>query len=262
MTAHLATLFCLLLWPFTAARAAVLVTSLPFPIQIDWKNQTGPIIDLTGVSETLDLDGDGSVDFRFGSSDGFASVQSQRANRVLYLISSLPNIGGPVAPISIGDIIGVPFGDIRFGWSSTDFVDGFTEPNEVGTAGTLALQVSSGWASAFPEFGLRAPIGVEFLAPDGVHYGYIDVFVGGRFDSLVVHGWAYESVPGMPIQASLIPEPGTTVLIGSSAFLLWQRNTNTRKENKALQRTARGLFVSMLYLIRKCLGFGRAQPRP
>jgi len=59
-----------------------------------------------------------------------------------------------------------------------------------------------------------------------------------------------------------IPEPGTAAYLGGSALLLWQRNANTRKENKALQRTARGLLVLTLRLIRKCLGFGGAQPRP
>jgi hypothetical protein len=59
-----------------------------------------------------------------------------------------------------------------------------------------------------------------------------------------------------------IPEPGTAAYLGGSALLLWQRNANTRKENKALQQTARGLVVSALHLIRKCLSFGLARSRP
>jgi hypothetical protein len=59
-----------------------------------------------------------------------------------------------------------------------------------------------------------------------------------------------------------IPEPSTAAYVASSALLLWRRNANTRKENKALQRIARGLLVSTLHLIRKCFGFGKARPRP
>ena len=58
-----------------------------------------------------------------------------------------------------------------------------------------------------------------------------------------------------------IPEPSTVFLIGGCTALLWYRNGNARKENKALQRTARGWVVSTLGFIRKCLGFGGAQPR-
>ena len=59
-----------------------------------------------------------------------------------------------------------------------------------------------------------------------------------------------------------VPEPGTAFLIGGSALFLLQRSGTSRKKDKALQQTVRGLLVSTLKLIRKCLGFGRAQPLP
>jgi hypothetical protein len=61
---------------------------------------------------------------------------------------------------------------------------------------------------------------------------------------------------------TVIPEPSAAGLLCGSAFLLWHRNASNRKENKALLPTPRGWLVSMLYFIRKCLGFGRAHSRP
>lgn len=61
---------------------------------------------------------------------------------------------------------------------------------------------------------------------------------------------------------TVIPEPSTTALFAGSAIWLLHRNASNRKENKALLPTPRGWLVSTLYFIRKCLGFGRAHPRP
>jgi hypothetical protein len=59
-----------------------------------------------------------------------------------------------------------------------------------------------------------------------------------------------------------IPEPSTAGLLGTGTAFLLQRHRSQTKQNKALQRTARGWLVSMLSLVRRCLGFGGVQPRP
>ena len=110
--------------------------------------------------------------------------------------------------------------------------------------------------------GGAAYLGVEFSLDDTLHYGWIlidnELGAGGG----VIKSFAYESEAGVPIVAGAIPEPSTSVLIGGGTALMLKRNSQTRKQNKALQRTTRGLFVSTLNLIRKCLGFGSAQIRP
>ena len=111
------------------------------------------------------------------------------------------------------------------GRSSYDVYDGYVAANREG----------GGFASAPYEYTINGDVrGVE----------YWDGHLDGTFT------------------VTSIPEPGTASLIGGSALFLWQRNATNRKENKALQRTPRGWFVSTLSLIRKCLGFGGVHPRP
>jgi len=97
-----------------------------------------------------------------------------------------------------------------------------------------------------------AYIGVEFMAWDGVHYGWIQYtgygvaqvpvrgpngeilgytmipLLGGFVDS-----WGWETQPGLSIIAGAIPEPSTTLLVGTGTPLLWLRNARTRKQHKS-----------------------------
>ncbi len=56
-------------------------------------------------------------------------------------------------------------------------------------------------------------LGVEFLIGAETHYGWVLIetfppFVGGR-----ILNWAYESEPGVGIQAGAIPEPSAALLV-------------------------------------------------
>ena len=250
MNTMLQWLWALLLLP-TWAGAAVVVTyrgNAPNTFTFD-----PPFI----TDTDFDVNGDGVQDFRFVGDFLVNAMQSYGGNRFIGVLAFFPDLGGSVVPVTAGSIVG----------SDTSFL-----------AGDWHLHTDNGGGSGYglgsgpsPMQFADAYIGVEFTAADGLHYGWIQ-YTGYSHPENglpampvpggVINSWAWESQPGAPIIAGAIPEPGTAALIGGSSLLLWQRNATNRKENKALQRTARGLFVSTLNLIRKCLDFGRAQRRP
>ena len=66
----------------------------------------------------------------------------------------------------------------------------------------------------------NAYIGVEFMAADGIHYGWIQyqgfsvaypfaINVPGGW----VNSWGWETTPGVPIIAGSVPEPGRLLLL-------------------------------------------------
>ena len=242
-TATKAALFTALLWPINAATAAVVITSLPFPLEI--------YDDLNGRYDPVDINSDGTTDFVFASVFSGTVMQTPNANRGVIRLDPPPNIGGPPVPLDPGYLIGASLARSAFGdlyWDGSDL--------------TIVQVLSTGSGSAFPESGQRALIGLEFQSALGTHYGYFDVFAGKGYAGITLYGWAYESQPGVPIQAAFVPEPSTAAYLGGGAFLLWQRNGQTRKQNKALLPTPSGRFVSALYVVLKCLSCGRARPRP
>ena len=241
----------------TAAPAAVVAVSFPIAEQIT-----------TDFAENYfpkDIDGDGSIDFTLSGSYTGAFIRTERANRVVLLRDPPPDLGGPLAAFSGGALIGVDSLNAPFEFFSGDFPYGFGGDNYVAEGeegGYLAIVICYDFCSYTPFAAGRAYAGFEFERNGLKHYGYLDLSGAPNAKGVQLYGWAWETEPGRAIAAGAIPEPSTAAYIGGSAFLLWQRNAHTRKQNKALQRTARGLFVSTLSFIRKCLGFGGAQPRP
>jgi hypothetical protein len=249
MTAKLRWLWILLLLP-TWAKAAVLVT---------YRGDSPNLFDFSPVtlnSEDFDINGDGTPDFRFLRDPFVVALQSHGANRFISTVSVPPDRGGDVTPVLSGSIIG----------ADTTFLAGDWHRHTDNGGG-------SGFGLNFGPNAMRyadAYIGVEFMLAGVIHYGWIQYVgfshpeKGVPFPLLrgFIDSWAWETQPGVPIIAVAIPEPSTTVYIGGSAFLIWQRNAHTRKQNQALLTTPRGRFVSALNLVRKWLGFGRARPRP
>ena len=232
-----------LLWPLSAATAVVVITALPAPLEI--------YDDLNGRFDPVDVNDDGMIDFVFASVSSGTVMQTPNANRGVIRLDPPPNIGGPPVPLHPGYLIGISLAPSAFGdlyWDGSDL--------------TIVQVLSTGSGSAFPETGLRALIGLEFVSALGTHYGYFDMFAGKGYAGITLFGWAYESQPGVPIQAAFVPEPSTAAYLGAGTALIWKRNRHTWKQDKALPPTPRGRFVSALLRIRKRLGFGWAHPRP
>lgn len=76
----------------------------------------------------------------------------------------------------------------------------------------------------------RYLLGLRFVRPDGVHYGYLDVTIDSPLPAwpgyygLTVHGWAFEDQPGTPITTSFIPAPPTGCFVfGIAAVSAYRR---------------------------------------
>jgi hypothetical protein len=162
----------------------------------------------------IDIDNNGTDDFQFGGSVIRGSVfRTERANRMVAIPASPPNVGGSAVPILPGVEVGsiLPTGAV---WLSSS-VDGFTEPEALdGTFSLLVLCVSTGCEGLFySPGGLRAMLGVEFLAEDGLHYGYFDLEYEPGGVNARIWGWAYESEANTTIVTALIPEPSWWLLV-------------------------------------------------
>jgi hypothetical protein len=207
-----------------AARAAVVVTMLPEPLEIREE--------LWGRFDPIDVDGNGTVDFTFSSAFSGVGLRTERANRAIYRIDPPPNIGGPLQPLPQGYMIGTtldPADMTDVAWRSSDILGGYVDPDEMAFI-LIVLVVSTGSESAFPEWGLRAPVGIEFEIDGNIHYGYLDITAGKGYAGITLHGWAYETEPGVPIIAALVPEPSYTLMVGVGLLSLIARRTRKKKE--------------------------------
>lgn len=170
----------------------------------------------------LDLDSNGTVDFAFVADIvSFAGIHPENQNKYLIHPSPPPNIGGGVAALDSAYVIGPN--------SATGSAeDWFGSDNY----STLVFVLDTGITGEF--YHNRAFIGLEFEADDGVHYGWIDVEGASRTmenhllkdSSLIIHGWAYESTPGVSIVAGAIPEPtaiGLTLITALAAIVIRRR---------------------------------------
>lgn len=182
---------------------------LPFPSDVDF-----------------DVNSDGLADYRFLSDGSFvALIQSYGSNRFISTLSTGKDVGGDVAPVESGSIIGIDSSMLSGGWH-----------HHTDNVGNPALSTGYGLNSGAMQMQFAdAYIGVEFAAADGIHYGWIQYvgyshpekglghyLPGGSIDS-----WAWETRPGVPITAGAIPEPSATLLFLVASLAMLCRN---RKE--------------------------------
>ncbi len=197
---------------------AVVVTYRSRPSVVDFNNS---------AYDSFDVNGDGLADFRFAVGSLTSAFLAFGENRFIATLAAEPSAGGVVDPVYHGDILGSDVSSRTFGaWHKhTDNrgLSGFSL-----TSGLRALQ----FENAF--------IGVEFMAADGVHYGWIqfqgfshpdtviDTAIGqfhppaGTLGGLV-NSWAYESEPGKPIIAGAVPEPSSALLFTAGVTISFFR---------------------------------------
>lgn len=119
-----------------------------------------------------------------------------------------------------GFAIALNLQDSRIRWNSSDLIGGYVSPDELVISEIIQV-FFSGHNTQFTE---RSTIGIEFEAEDGTHYGYFDVspapYIAPR---ITLHGWAWETQPGVPILAGQVPEPSALLLLGLTATTLLMR---------------------------------------
>ncbi len=235
MTAKLHWLWALLLLPRWAGAAVVVTYRGDAPNTFTF--------DPPFITDTeFDVNADGGADFRFVGDYLVTAMQSYGGNRFISVLAVAPDLGGSIVPVTIGNIIGADISFLGGAWHR--HTDNSNNPSLATGYGLSTGPSPMQFADAY--------IGVEFAAADGLHYGWIQ-FTGYSHPTNglpfmpvpggVINSWAWETQPRVPIIAGAIPEPSTAAYIGGSAFLIWQRNANTRKQNKSAAANRWGLRV-------------------
>ncbi len=197
------------------SHAAVIVHELPEPLVVEG---FGP----SDVFFPIDMDGNGSVDFILVGSVSAAGIRTERANRSIIRVSPPPNIGGYVESSKTDFDIGPSLLGENVRWSSSDFVEGYVDPDEM----TMSIVIQVFFSGYFTRLTERSYIGIEFESEAGTHYGYFDVSPSERLGAVprfIVHGWAWETIPGKSIRAGAIPEPSSLMLLIATAGMVWRR---------------------------------------
>lgn len=164
--------------------------------------------DLLPATERLDLNSDGRWDIEFYAHDDTFRIYTNTSVEVIAVPATPPNLGGYLAPLESGAIIGGTSPSEGFVWfaDSAAFYSCALLGNSVVCLGL--------WGNGVDNLGFR----IE--EDDGFHYGYISVdtpFLGihGGF----IRGFGYESSPDTGILAGAIPEPSASALLLALAGL-------------------------------------------
>ena len=212
-------IFCLL--PVLAAVPAQAAIVATFPLVPERVSVAlgGDITELVSV----DFNGDSQPEFWMNS--GGIGLFLLPPNRVFIRQSLPPNLGGLVGNVAFGFSIHADSVRTGYGWYEGFLTDSLTasypELPRTAVVDFGGCFTPGGCISLFIDRSGYMALEMQFA--DGVHYGWVhinhlqpngdSVGVGGYLDA-----WAYETVPGAPILAGAVPEPGTWTL--SSAALL------------------------------------------
>ena len=164
----------------------------------------------------MDLDGNGTADFRFLGGNPLAglgfTLEAQNQNKLL---------GYPTNP---GDLAISDYGARRLNLGAvvssvpaagSDWFGKKPNPN----TSNVGLYLISCFGDCGGDFAransmqTEGYVGVQFFAADGLHYGWIRVRGGNSNDGRILD-YAYNTVPGQGIAAGAVPEPSTWALLG------------------------------------------------
>lgn len=181
-----------------------------------------------------DIDGDATTDFNLttfqnATSGGGAFYNclmaiNQVDNSNLWLTSSpeLPSNIAKLAPLPDGTVVGpTPGAGFAFGSNFAVY--------PLGILNGIYSPLSSG----------SQKIGFQFMATDGLHYGWATLTLnipGDFYDtaSLTIDGWAYNDTPGEAIDVGAVPEPSAVSLgllaLGAAGVAAYKRSRRQRSQ--------------------------------
>jgi len=149
-----------------------------------------------GQHYVLDLDGDGNPELTFAYDFHFIGVRSEWVTRIFTSMSPPPNLGGSVAPLSLGFSIGLTSEVGSLQWV------GRIPPYEFDFS-PLIQCFDIGCAGDFR--GQHAYMGVEFQRAGATHYGWVLLQVSADYAIGSIESWAWETRPGVSIKAGARP---------------------------------------------------------
>ena len=198
----------------TSAYGTIITVSTPG----DLTNVPGP----TNTTVNWDVNGDAINDFTFTN-------RFPNTTPGLYGVIWQLNMNGIAATSGALGYNG-PFIRYAFALGAGATIDGTGSFNAGGQAclgskysyGTFGKNYYGGFAAGGPNGsvspGTFAFAGFRFNAADGTHFGWIKLAVSaGLLDFANPIAAAYESTPGVGIQAGAVPEPGTMSLLALGA---------------------------------------------
>ncbi len=208
-------LACLLL----KLEAAVIYTALPnIPVQ-SFEQEVFYYLDLNkdGISELAILSS--------AQSDRGAQVLPSATNRVFSTVETPPDIGSDALNLAPGTLIGSSLlNQPNTSLTGTKIFTAGLLTQTYGPTLSMCVSVDSDTV-CLGQFGLFQPgyLGVEFDILGEIHFGYVHIS-GTGYNGAILKGFAYETLPGVPIMAGAVPEPsiGFLLLLGSTWFV-WRR---------------------------------------
>jgi hypothetical protein len=180
----------------------------------------------------MDLNGDGSPEYRFGSANaslGGFSIQGASGAAVL---SHRSLNAAFVVPLDSLSPIGADPGGFdwtRHGSPSDGLVPSstFTACVDIGCIGLF-----TGLESAYA--------GLQFQIDGQTHYGWARVGAPlGGLNGGWIYEYAYDTRPGVPILAGAVPEPSTWALLGLGGLLFWWYGRRKKRANKSAGANSR-----------------------
>jgi len=167
-------------------------------------------------SQDIDLNGDGSPDFRL-LSDGTEVDLVPLANNALVAVPELPpDLGSFVAALNQGTPVSSSLDPVLIWYGAN------TDP--FGSALIVAC-VDLGCLGNFQN-GTDAYAGVRLDAAGTLRYGWIHIqSFGLNFGQ--ISEWAYETGPNSPILAGAVPEPSTFLILCFGVVLLIARHRSS-----------------------------------
>lgn len=211
--------FCLIFmiasgWQMPSASASVVVINPVAPLLAAAGQH-----DLTFELQDVDFNGDGMPEFQVLSTPGSVELFVSSGARIFIVSSPPPNLGGVVANLDAGVILGGGSGNAAYQWyGGGEHSIHDLYPTVLEKRVTLAVTGTEGSQTNF--LGQSGYVGIEFQLASGTHYGWVRISesesygVGG-----LVTAWGYETSPGVPVAMGM-PEPSVMPLLGLGGMLL------------------------------------------
>ena len=169
-----------------------------------------------GIDTPVDIDNNGTTDLLYRSPTSFSQfVLPTGNNAIMGRLNPLPDLTSYVMPLYEGHLIGpTPSGSLSW---VPERPSGHPLVSPLGSY--LSACYDFGCLGLF--IGKTAYMGVQFDIDGQTHYGWMHL--RSEVSGSTVYGFAYNTVPGQPILAGQVPEPGTVALLLVGGSLIWWR---------------------------------------
>ena len=213
-------------------KKSLLLLSLLLPLSLEGaiiyrSIAPGEVVDNTGsvLMNNIDLDGDGTRDFFTTTAGNELSIVPEGNNRVLSIVATLPDLGRAISPLLGGESINSsPRSPLSWN-GQAERVNRFDDGGSIIFKCNGRVQPGSPpVCDSLLPFRESRFIGLELEKDGNTHYGWVEITSNlSVIHDSQIHGWAYETDPGVAIAAGAIPEPSSILLLSLSFPILFRR---------------------------------------